>query len=68
MQLGQLRSFPALDTAQSLLDAIGETIQEIQESIKQIEVATFDQKALEDRWVQTANVFHSLARTGTISR
>ena len=62
LQLGQLRTVPAiLDTAQPLLGEIAETLQNIHESIRQIEMEHFDDNALDDRQVQTAKVFFSLA-------
>ena len=62
LQLGQLRNCPALGAAQSLLDEIAETLQGIHESIKQIETEPIDDGALDDRQVQTAKMFLSLAK------
>ena len=63
LQVGQLRNHPALGTAGPLLDEIGETIQSINKSIKQIEMEPIDDRVLEDRQAQTAKVFLSLAKT-----
>ena len=63
LQLGELRNCPALSTAQPLFDEIAETLQNIHESIKHVEMDPIGDRALEDRQVQTAKVFLSLAST-----
>lgn len=63
LQLGQLRTFPGLGSAELLLDDIGDTLRSIHESIKRIETYTKDNDVLENRQVQTAKVFLSLAKT-----
>lgn len=63
LQLAQLRNLPAGGAAEPLLDELAETIQSIRDSIKQIETEPVDDEALEDRQVQAAKVFLSLART-----
>ena len=61
LQLGRLRHCPGLG-AEPLLDDIAETLRSIHASIKQIETDTIDGGFLEDRQVQTAKLFLSLAR------
>ena len=63
LQLDQLGNCPAPGTAQPLLDEITETIQSIHKSIKQIEMEPVGDRDFEDRQVQTAKIFLSLART-----
>ena len=64
LQLCQLRNCPGLG-AEPLVDEIAETLQSIQESIKQVESETVDEGTLELRQIQTAKMFFSLARSPT---
>jgi hypothetical protein len=59
-----LRNCPGLG-AEPLVDEIAETLQSIQESIKQVESETVDEGTLELRQIQTAKMFFSLARSPT---
>ena len=67
LQLGQLRNLPTSQTAGPLLDQLTETLQSLQASIKQVALESMDDRGFEDRQIQTAKVFLSLARTGGVS-